>query len=280
MAGSLPRVLVAMAGLLLVPATPAAVVEIHAGGKIFATAEFRQGKPDKPTVLMLHGFLQTREFGIVKSIADALTDENYTVLSPNLSLGISHRKHSLDCEALHLHDMDGDVREIQQWVQWLRGRGHTKIIGVGHSFGATQLLAWKEQYRERDFTLVGVSMIGSAPIAFEPKPPRAAKGAASKALDAGLIRAPLSFCEAYASPARSYASYQHWGENRILSAIKRSGPHTEVILGGKDKFPQAGWGKRLAGAGAKIHHIRNATHFMDGTHEFDMLETLLGILNR
>ncbi len=280
-ASGLPKAPVIVGWLLLVPAAaPGAVVEIHTGGNLSATAEFRPGKPGKPAVLVLHGFLQTREFGIVKSIADSLADEGYTVLSPNLSLGVSRRKNSLDCQALHLHDMDGDVREIQQWVQWLRERGYRKIVGVGHSFGATQLLAWREQYRERDFALIGVSIVGSAPIVLESRPPPPGRTTVRKKPDAGLIHAPLSFCEIYTAPARNYASYQQWDENRILSALKYAGSRTDVILGSEDKFPPPNWGNRLAGTGAKIHRIKNANHFMDGTQEFDMLDTLLGILNR
>ena len=119
---------------------------IQTAGQITATADYHPGRADRPAILLLHGFLQTRDFGIIKSIADTLADEGYTVLSPTLSLGISNRKRSLDCEALHLHDMDGDVREIQQWVKWLREHGHDDIIGVGHSFGGVQLLAWREKY--------------------------------------------------------------------------------------------------------------------------------------
>lgn len=267
--------------LLSLPATgQAASVEIQPARQITATADFRAGKADKPAVVVLHGFLQTREFGIVKSIADTLADEGYTVLSPNLSLGISNRKRSLDCEALHLHDMDGDIAEIQLWVQWLRGHGYKNIIGVGHSFGATQLLAWRERHREADFALIGVSLVGSAPFPQESKSTAARKAAIQKQPAASLVHAPLSFCETYTAPAAKFASYNQWGDKKVLAALKDYGSRTDVILGSEDKFPPPDWESRLAKTGTRVHRIRGANHFMDGTPEFDMLGTVLDILKR
>jgi len=280
MLGRLTRITLVACWLLVPAAGHADVVEIRTAEKIAATADFRPGKADKPAILVLHGFLQTRDFGIVKNIADTLADEGYTVLSPTLSLGISHRKRSLDCEALHLHDMDVDLREIQQWVQWLRSRGHQRIIGVGHSFGAAQLMAWREQYREKGFELIGVSLVGSAPFTLESRSSLARKDVARKPPGADLVHAPLSFCEIYTAPAGKYASYDQWGDDRIIAALKQSGSRTDVIMGSSDKFPPPDWEARLAKAGAHVHPIRGANHFMDGSQEFDMLDIVLGILKR
>lgn len=270
----------ALCWLLAPAAGHAATVEIQSARQITATADFRPGQAGKPAILLLHGFLQTRDFAIIKSLADTLADEGYTVLSPTLSLGISHRKGSLDCEALHLHDMDGDIREIQQWVAWLHGRGHEQIIGIGHSFGGTQLLAWREKYRERNFSLIGVSMVGSAPFSPDSRVATVRKTASQKPSNAGLVHAPLSFCNTYTAPADKYASYHRWNESRILAALEHSGTQLDVILGSDDKFPPPNWDKQLAKAGAKIHHIKGANHFMDGTQEFDMFDTILGIVKK
>lgn len=276
--------LLALCWLLAPAAGRAATVEIQLARQITATADFRPGQAGKPAILILHGFLQTRDFGIVKSIADTLADEGYTVLSPTLSLGISHRNSSLDCEALHLHDMDGDIREIQQWVAWLHSRGHEQIIGIGHSFGGTQLLAWREKYREKNFgknfSLIGVSMVGSAPFSTDSRVATPRKAATQKQSNASLVHAPLSFCNTYTAPADKYASYHRWNEGRILAAMGHSGTQLDVILGSDDKFPPPNWDKQLAKAGAQIHHIKGANHFMDGTQEFDMFDTILGIVKR
>jgi len=50
----------------------AAVVEIQTARQVMATAEFR---PGRPAMLLLQDFLRTRDFGVIKSIADTLADE-------------------------------------------------------------------------------------------------------------------------------------------------------------------------------------------------------------
>lgn len=258
----------------------AGVVEIQTAEHLTATADYRQGKPGKPAVLVLHGFLQTREFGTVKNLADMLADAGYSVLAPNLSLGISRRKQSLACEALHLHDMAGDLKEIQQWVKWLRGRGHRRIVGLGHSFGATQLLAWREQYRQPQVDIIAVSLVASTPITLDAQPVSRGMPAAPVKVRVDLSQAPLSFCKSYPAPAERHASYARWDEARILAALKKTGGRADVVLGSEDSYHPADWGNRLAKAQARVHLIEGANHFMDGTHEFDLHETILGVLAR
>ncbi|MEW6132991.1 MAG: alpha/beta fold hydrolase [Pseudomonadota bacterium] len=266
--------------LALSHAPQAAIVEIQTPAGMTATAEYRPGDVGKPAALVLHSFLQTREFGTTKILADALADEGYTVLSPNLTLGISHRKRSLDCEALHLHDMEGDIREIQLWVQWLRKRGHPRIVGIGHSFGATQLLAWRQGARARGFAIVGISLIGSDPFILENKPSRSGKAAPPPKPVNGLIQAPLSFCEAFTAPRDRHASYAQWNESRTLAALGFAGAQTDVILGSEDKYLPKDWNTRLARAGARVKVIWGANHFMDGPQEFDMLDAVIDALKR
>jgi dienelactone hydrolase len=251
-------------------------VEISVSDKVSATADFRPGEAGKPTILVLHGFLQTREFGIVKSLADTLADAGYTVLSPTLSLGISYRKNSLNCEALHLQGMDEDIEEIQQWMQWLHTRGYAKVVGIGHSFGATQLLAWRERYQDKDFNLIGISMVSSSPLSLSSDQ----KTKIQNQTDNELMHAPLSFCDIYTAPERKYTSYYKWNEKKILAALTASGSRTDIILGSEDKYLPPKWENQLAKAGARIHLIKGANHFMDGTEEFDMLDTTLSILNQ
>lgn len=254
----------------------AAEAEIPLSGRIVGTAEFRPGQAGKPAILVLHGFLQTREFGIVRSLADELAGAGYTVLAPNLSLGISRRKSSLSCEALHLHDMEGDIGEIQQWVQWLKSRGHTRIIGIGHSFGAVQLMAWREKHRQPRFPLIGVSAMGIAPLA-----PAARARAVQQGKPSGdLVEAPLSFCKIYPAPAAKHASYSNWDEKRILDALGTGSAAIDIILGSNDNYLPPGWAGALTRAGARVRVIKGANHFMEGTQEFDLFETVHEILQR
>jgi pimeloyl-ACP methyl ester carboxylesterase len=263
-------------GLVYAAAACAVDVEMRVSDQVSATADFRPGKSGKPAILVLHGFLQTREFGIIKALVDDLASAGYTVLAPNLSLGISYRKNSLNCEALHLHDMGDDIGEIQLWMQWLRARGYARVVGLGHSFGAVQLLAWEEKHQDRNFSLIGISMVSSAPL-----PPGSAQNMKMhNRPEKELIHAPLSFCESYTAPAGKYASYYKWNNQRVLAAVTSARPHAEIILGSEDKYLPPGWQKQLAKAGANTHLIKGANHFMDGTQEFDMLDITLNILKK
>ncbi len=123
-------------------AAQAAIVQLEVRPGITASAEYLIGERSKPAVLLIHGFLQTREFPTVATLARGLQDASYTVLSPTLSLNIPSRTQSLACEAVHKHSMDEDVDEIGRWVRWLKSNGHRDIVLLGHSFGSLQLLAY------------------------------------------------------------------------------------------------------------------------------------------
>jgi len=128
--------------LALVPvSTHAAIIRLEMRPGIDASAEYLAGQRNKPAALLLHGFLQTREFPTVDTLARGLQDAGYPVLTPTLSLDIPSRAQSLACEAVHQHSLDEDVAEIARWVSWLKSRGHRSHLGR-HSFGSMQLLAY------------------------------------------------------------------------------------------------------------------------------------------
>ena len=108
----------------------AEIAQLEMRPRIYASAEYLAGQRDKPAVLLLHGFLQTREFPTVATLARSLHDAGYAVLSPTLSLGIPNRRQSLACEAVHRHGMEDDIDEIARWVDWLKSRGHRSIVLV------------------------------------------------------------------------------------------------------------------------------------------------------
>lgn len=69
-------------------AAHAAVAQQEMRPGIPASADYLSGEPGKPAVLLLHGFLQTRDFPTVATLARGLQDAGYTVLAPTLSLNI------------------------------------------------------------------------------------------------------------------------------------------------------------------------------------------------
>lgn len=253
------------------------VVESKLASGIVAAAEYRKGQPGQAAVLILHGFLQTRDFPIIHSLTDGLAGSGYTVLAPTLSLGISKRTRSLPCEAVHAHTMEGDVAEIAHWVNWLQTRGHQRIVLIGHSFGGVELAAY----------------IGDRPnpaveklILFSLRDLEYALWDASRHIDTraatiqlakrnrSLGTYPLSFCQKYTAPPAAFLSYANWTELRLLHLLATIRTPLDVILGSDDVHLKQDWPARVGGTGARVTVIDGASHFFDGPAELGLLDRI------
>ena len=257
----------------------AQIVQLEMRPKISASAEYQSGQRDKPVVLLLHGFLQTREFPTVATLARGLHDAGYTVLTPTLSLGIPNRRQSLACEAVHRHGMDDDVHEISRWVDWLKSRGHRSIVLVGHSFGSLQLLAYLNAQPDKAIKgYVGASLI-EAQIGSTVRSSLIAQLQSRIAnKQRALVKQQLSFCNNYISTPRGLLTYVRWDQAMTLAALKGVQLNTLLIMGDADSMIERNWIKALKHVGTPIAIVANANHFMDGEHEFDLLELTLGFL--
>lgn len=246
-----------------------------------ATAEFRLGKAHSPAALILHGFLQTRNSITLATLANSAADAGYTVLMPTLSLGVSERKQSLQCDAIHTHTLDDDIAEIAFWVKWLRQRGHTDIVLIGHSFGSLELLAYLQKHPNHGVRrLIATSLLDLS----KDTPPetrqsllqqaeqRAAKG------DTTLGEYSLSHCRKYLAPAQAYLTYAAWSRERILTALRNTAAPVTVILGSEDKRLDAEWPPSLRAAKADVIMIKGANHFFAADQEFDLLDTVHRLL--
>ena len=257
----------------------AEIIQLQVRPGIHASAEYLDGQRDKPAILLLHGFLQTRDFPIVATLARGLRDAGYPVLSPTLSLNIPNRSQSLACEAIHRHSMDDDIGEITHWVSWLKSRGHRSIVLVGHSFGSLQLLAYLDA--KPDKTVKGffgpslietrIGMTARAPLITQLKD-QVQHGQKT------LVSQQISFCKKYLSTPDDLVSYIRWDQPRTLAALKNSPVRTQLIMGGADEMIGATWVKSLKQEKVPMVILAGANHFMDGEHEFDLLENALEFL--
>lgn len=270
-------------GLLLVlfPATVSAeVVQQTMRPGIPASADYLPGDRAKPVVLLIHGFLQTREFPTVAVLARGLNDAGYAVLTPTLSLNVPGRKQSLACEAVHKHGMDDDVAEIARWVAWLKARGHSRLVLFGHSFGSLQALVYLA--RKPDPAVkgyLGISLI-EAQIGNVDRRRFVTElenriGQRRHALEAHT----LSFCGRYFTTPEDMLSYARWGQAEVLAALKRTTVPTRLIMGDLDEMAGQGWLRALEHVQVPMVVIKGANHFMDGEHEFDLLDQSLGHLD-
>ncbi len=257
----------------------AAIVELDMRPGIRASAEYLPGQRDKPVVLLLHGFLQTREFPTVATLAHGLHDAGYSVLSPTLSLGIPGRKQSLACEAVQRHSLDDDIAEISRWVDWLKAHGHRSIVLIGHSFGSLQLLAYLQAHRDKAVrAFIGASLI-EAQVDTPSRPALVTELESLAASDQRtLVTQSLSFCKKYSATPADLLTYVRWDQARTLAALKASPVGVKLIMGDQDETLGRDWIMALKHVKTPVVVVKGANHFMDGEHEFDLLELTLDYL--
>ena len=245
---------------------------------LIATAAYKAGNPELPAVLILHGFLQTRDSPTVHQLAESLSDIGYTVLSPNLSLGISKRNKSLVCEAIHLHSMEGDLKEIDTWVNWLVSKGHNQIVLIGHNYGSLMLIAYLSSHPNPAVRkLIAVSLV-DAQVDMGGQQWQKTETDLQHKLndkDASLVQYALSFCKKYPTSAQNYMSYASWQRTRVLKVLSHLRVPVTIIIGDGDTRLGASWASALKKANPSLVVIKGANHFMSGKYEFDLLNAVL-----
>lgn len=246
-----------------------------------ALADFKPGQPDKPAVVILHGFLQTHESAIVYRLASGLSGEGYSVLTPTLSLGVTHRRNSLACEAIHSHTLADGVAEVGRWVEWLKKRHKGPVVLVGHSLGSLTLLAYLEQARLPPVSkAIGISIMEGR---------FSGKSADREALLLDLkkrlqtaqhspIKRPFAFCASMQASPESLLSYLEWTPKRVMTLSGKHRSKIAYIMGGNDDRLGGGWLSALEKTGVAVHTIPGANHFMDGEYEFDLLDSVINEL--
>ena len=264
-----------LAALLLFCALPlrAETVHLMMPAGIQGRAAYHAGHPGQGAVLLLHGFLQTGDFSTLRQLYDGLAGAGYTVLAPTITLGVPDRKESLGCDSLHLNEIGDEVAEVQAWLQWLTRHSTGPIYVLGHSYGARLMIIWASGHPDdRVRGLLAVSLIGSRP-----------SGARLDSLrrrirrlpPTQLVREPLFFCRRYTAPAAAYLGYLRWDDRRMLNTVAQLRIPLDVVLGSADRSLPRHWPARLDGAGAHVTVLPKASHFMNGLHQFALLDWVL-----
>jgi esterase/lipase len=259
----------------------AETVEAKLDTGVIATADFRAGKPSRPAILLLHGFLQTRNALPISPLANTLADIGYTVLTPTLSLGISRRAQSLDCEAPHIHTKEGDVAEIGYWTNWLARKGYKSIVLIGHSSGSSEILQY---VLENPSPAIRIAILTSIiPIRSIPQDVQKALASVKQAHTGGqaLERYTISYCKGnYVAPAADYLTYAASTASNILDQFGKTKVPVEVILGKSDTAMESTWPEKIRAQGIPVTVIDNASHFFDGLQEFDLSDKVESILEK
>lgn len=269
-------------GLILLLWNPAGslaitVNEILPSG-LHVTADYRKGSAEKPAILILHGFLTVHSFSLIQKLAEELNFNDYPVLAPTLSLGISKRRSTLACDALHLHSMKNDIDEVNWWVQWLIDRGHDEIILIGHSTGAMQVIQYVHEYPDAPVSkVISISLV---PLGRNDQPRlnqsiKTARGMVDNN-DSSIHKFSIAYCiDNYSSPPQNFLSYANWNSKKLLSAIKSSPETIQVIMGGADDSVYPKWIEHMKQGGADVSVIDGANHFFNSGHEFELYDSLM-----
>lgn len=264
--------------LLIGTAHAERLVSLEVKPGVDAIADFWQGDDDKPVLIILHGFLQTREFPTVRRLATALADEGYSVLTPTLSLGLNRRGRSLPCEAIHIHSMGHDVSELSQWVDWVREHYDQPVALIGHSAGSVHILAYLSTHKDvpiEKAVLISLSYFGQGRAAYESPymAKRAEMAIASGRM--GLDEYSLAYCKKYLTTPDAFLSYYGWSKNHAKSVVHQLEVPTAIIVGGSDGRIDTSWLKELQSEGMDVVEVEGANHFFDQEHEFDLFDQVL-----
>ncbi|MCG8487087.1 MAG: alpha/beta fold hydrolase [Chromatiales bacterium] len=277
----LPKLLLALL-LLNSHYCTADTIQLRMQNGLLATADYLDAGNDKSPILILHGFLQTRDFFTVRRVADALHDEGYSVLLPNLSLGIDQRNRSLPCEAIHTHSMDQDRGEVARWVDWLHKNSSKPVTLIGHSMGSLTLLAYlsaqPEQEQINHAILISLIAFAQGPVAKESS---VDKHRAEEDLATGrdgIQNYRLAFCDSYPTQPDHYLSYLNWNETQVTNALLGLSKQPSIILGSKDNRLSPEWKPTLMDIKAHVIEIEGANHFFDHSHEFDLVDSIIQLL--
>lgn len=273
----------AITGLLLFTLPcDAEIIHQRMPNGLLASAEYLDAGHDRSPILVLHGFLQTRDFFTIRRIADALHDEGYSVLLPNLSLSIEQRNQNLACEAIHTHSMEQDRDEIALWVDWLFQRTAKPVTLIGHSIGSLTLLTYLHTYPGnspiKQSILISLIPFAQGPIAKENSAEIVRAEGELKQDGNKIHNYRLAFCDQYPSRPDHYLSYVKWDKNRVIKALLGLTHKPSIILGNKDNRLGPEWKPALKEISAKVIEIDGANHFFDHAHEFDLFDTIIELL--
>jgi pimeloyl-ACP methyl ester carboxylesterase len=274
-------VLLLAISLLYSGAVRSELITLKMDNDLEATAELLRGQSGSKAILILHGFLQTRNFFTVRRLGEALHDLGFTVLLPNLTLGINHRRQSLACEAIHTHSMEQDVREVGHWVEWLQQFSHSRIALIGHSAGSLLSLAYlasRPSAPVDQALLVSLIPFAQGPIAKESDADiRRAVEQLALASDE-MLNFHLAFCDEYVTTSGNYLSYLAWNKDKTLAALNKMAIKPMIVLGSKDQRLGDDWMPLLKQAGMYVVEIEGANHFFDHEYEFDLTDTIAALL--
>lgn len=264
---------------MLPSAVQAQIVQLSLPSRLVVTAQYQQGQLDKPVILLLHGFLQTRDSPPMSLLGQSLADAGYTVLLPTLSLGYSLRNQSLACEAMHSHRLQDDVAELALWVDWLNKNAKRPLILIGFSSGSAVVMNYIASQPAKNIR--GAILVSPAPVKKDASEYKGALAQRTPSTQQAVHRYRLAFCQySYFSTETGYLSYAAMDERLVLARLRHAKVPVQIIIGGADRVFTPDWGKQLTLASPSIKVVPEADHFLEDGAEFALLEHVQSTLTQ
>jgi len=241
---------------LQIPATLAERITGQLPNGIWVNAEYRAAEEGKPTILLIHPLHQTNQFSIIISLADNLADSGYGVLTPNLSLGISDRRLSMACEAIHMQSLEQDIEEASFWIDWLADNASSSVIGMGHSTGALQILGYPDSNKLSSMVLISLVAVepeGAASI--NPAQLEQARQEKASGLADTLGHYQFSYCMDYVTSRDTYLAIASWDAEKVSQHLNKLELNTSIILGDPNYSLNQPLLSKVNNSRVQIHHI-------------------------
>ncbi len=141
------------------------VTRAYKGLVLNANLTLSEGKTLKDgVVLITHGTLAHNKMELIAALQSLLAERGLSSLAINLSLGLDNRHGMYDCAVTHTHKHTDAMGEIGVWLDWLKGKGVSDVILLGHSRGGNQT-AWFAVEND-DPVIKKVVLV--APMTFDP----------------------------------------------------------------------------------------------------------------
>ena len=206
------------------------------GKRLKANAEWAvpEGVKPKVAILWLHGLFQTHKMREpISQQREFWVSKGYPVLSPTLTLGVNDRKEPYDCSYPLDHPYELNIKEIEEWVRWLKGQGVEKIILAGHSMGGQEIIHTAEKL-SGDRAIVGVLAVSPAKGVPRKHPLlKKAKELVEKGKGRTLLETSFFYCQKTKVSARTL--YTYYGVDRnIGKSLRKIKVPVLIVWGGED----------------------------------------------
>jgi pimeloyl-ACP methyl ester carboxylesterase len=127
-------------GALTGPGRAEAVSHEYLGLTVVGNLELAPSKTLKVdgVVVLVHDTLAHHTDATIAKMQAALNAKGLNSVAITLSLGVNRRQSAFDCSHEHDHRHGDASDEIVAWVEWLQGKGASRLSIVGLGRGATQ----------------------------------------------------------------------------------------------------------------------------------------------